>query len=80
MTIEQLKAESEKHIERRKAALAEIATLTLSEPDEDKILDLAWEAWNALEDAREAREAWKALRDQNRPKCTCGCHQDTPEK
>ena len=80
MTMEQLKAEQERFIEIRKNALAEIANLTQDEPDEDRILDLAWEAYNALEDARNARQQWKALRAQTRPKCTCGCHQDTPEK
>ena len=74
--LKKLEAEQASHVDRRRKALEGITQLTQQDLTDhhDELLDLAWDAFLALEDARDAKARWKALRDQLRPKCDCGCH------
>lgn len=64
----------DEQIEKRKKLLTELVNATQTEFDEDALLDIAWEAYDCLENVRKLREEMRVKFPK--PSCTCNCHKE----
>lgn len=72
-TKEQYQQAMEELVEKRKKLLSELVEITLQEFDEEELLDVAWGAYECLENVRKLRAE---MRTKFPKKCNCNCHQD----
>lgn len=72
-TQEQYQTAIEELVEKRKKLLSEVVEMTLQEFDEDELLDVAWGAYECLENVRKLRAE---MRTKFPKKCNCHCHKE----
>ena len=72
-TKEEYQADINLYAEKRKELLTALVNTTKTEIDEDAVLDLAYDAYDALDNLRKVRTE---MRKHYPPLCNCNCHED----